>query len=215
MPTIPARSHAFQHLKAGEGLKVVNTHGQQVVDTWAFPTPASHADSGPVPAYMSMAQTRVFLYRLFPRIGEDFRDNRQQPILKYAEDTSPGVHDALFSACSPERYALLGAGKDHASCAMNLLAGLKATGYSHLGKMADLVEAGLVPDPLNLFMNVPVLSTETREISCVKPVSRPGDYVVLRALRDCTVVMSACPNDTTACNGGTTNSANFEVLPRV
>ncbi|KAK3182400.1 hypothetical protein K4F52_006224 [Lecanicillium sp. MT-2017a] len=216
MPTVPARSYAFQHLRKGEAIKVIQTHGRQVVDTWAFAQPnGTDGSNGRPPAHMSMAQTRVFNYRLFPKLGQDFRDTRRAPILTLEEDTSPGVHDALFSACSPERYVILGAGKDHDSCAMNLLAGLKAAGEPHLLKAAELVEAGWVPDPLNLFMNVPVLSTETYEIECISPVSRPGDYVVLRAVKDCTIVMSACPMDLNDCNGGKTSSADYEVLPAV
>jgi uncharacterized protein YcgI (DUF1989 family) len=208
MPTIPARSFAFQRLKKGEGIKVINTHGRQVIDTWAFATPGTDG----YPAFMSMTQTRVSLYRLFPQIGQDFRDNRREPILTFAEDTSPGVHDALFSACSPERYAILGAAKDHDSCAMNLLAGLKATDDPQLQKAVEMVYAGWVPDPLNLFMNVPV-GADRLGIDCISPVSQPGDYVILRAVRDCTIVMSACPMDLNDCNGGKTNSADFEVLP--
>ncbi len=41
---IPARNGVAARLKAGETVTVVNTHGKQVVDTWAF-TPATPASS--------------------------------------------------------------------------------------------------------------------------------------------------------------------------
>ena len=34
--TIPARAGKAVPLAAGQRLRVINTHGQQVVDTWAF-----------------------------------------------------------------------------------------------------------------------------------------------------------------------------------
>ena len=34
--TIPARSGKAAYAEAGQRIKVINTHGQQVVDTWAF-----------------------------------------------------------------------------------------------------------------------------------------------------------------------------------
>ena len=34
--TIPARKGRAVRLGAGEGIQIINTHGAQVVDTWAF-----------------------------------------------------------------------------------------------------------------------------------------------------------------------------------
>ena len=33
---VPARQGRAQHLKSGACIRIVNTHGSQVVDTWAF-----------------------------------------------------------------------------------------------------------------------------------------------------------------------------------
>ena len=33
---IPARSGKATHLKKGQSIKIINTHGHQVVDNWAF-----------------------------------------------------------------------------------------------------------------------------------------------------------------------------------
>lgn len=66
-----------------------------------------------------------------------------------------------------------------------------------------------MPDPLNLFMNVAVGEGRVRTVD---PVTRAGDYVVLRAERECVVFMSACPMDIATCNGGEPTSAEFEVL---
>ena len=56
-----------------------------------------------------------------------------------------------------------------------------------------------VPDPFNLWMNIPV-SPQGR-ISWEAPVSSAGHSIVMRAETDIIAVMSACPQDLTPVNG--------------
>ncbi len=42
MNTIPARRGKATYLKQGQSIRIINTHGEQVVDTWAFT--GEHAD---------------------------------------------------------------------------------------------------------------------------------------------------------------------------
>lgn len=49
--TVPARHGRAVALAAGQILEVINTHGTQVVDTWAFA-------AGDPAEFMSMAHTR-------------------------------------------------------------------------------------------------------------------------------------------------------------
>lgn len=205
MPSIPARSFAAAPLKAGQSIKVANTNGSQVVDTWALSNSASSA----FPGYMSMVHTRSTPHALLPSTQEVFLDNRRQPILTMVEDTSPGLHDIFFAACSPERYVQLGASPDHDNCANNLYNAVKTYNNPAYDKFLELMEFGWLPDPLNLFMNVIVKGNKLENQA---PRSQPGDYVVLQADQDCVVFMSACPMDVTACNGGTPSSAEFQVI---
>ncbi|MDQ6602073.1 MAG: urea carboxylase-associated family protein, partial [Chloroflexota bacterium] len=57
----------------------------------------------------------------------------------------------------------------------------------------------IVPNPLNLWMNIPV--RDNMSLAIAAPVSAAGDYVVLRALVDAVLVFSACPMDVTPING--------------
>jgi hypothetical protein len=50
-----------------------------------------------------------------------------------------------------------------------------------------------------LFMNIPIQPDHS--IVWEPPVSKPGDVVGLRAVLDCIVVMSACPQDLVPING--------------
>ncbi|MBI3708444.1 MAG: urea carboxylase-associated family protein [Proteobacteria bacterium] len=183
-PTIqvPARHGKAARVARGQIVKVINTHGQQVVDTWAF-------NAQDLTEFMSMEHTRVAIGRIIPQIGDALVTNRRRPILTLVEDSSPGIHDTLIAACDRYRYELLGCAEYHDNCTDNLAAGLKALGLT----------PPETPSPLNLFMNIPVL--DGNHLSFDPPVCRPGDHVALRAEMDCIVAFSACPQDIVPING--------------
>ncbi len=193
--TIPARRGRAARLSQGQSIKIINTHGQQVVDTWAFSTED-------LTEFMSMEHIRPTLTRIFPRAGDDLVTNRRRPILHFAEDTSPGVHDTLMAACDDYRYGLLGCTEYHDNCTDNLFAALRNIGLS----------APECPSPLNMWMNIPVDGEGNTEWGV--PASKPGDYVVLRAEMDCVVVMSCCPQDLLPINGeaGEPTEAHYQIL---
>lgn len=180
--TIPARTGRAVAIRAGEAVKLINTHGSQVVDTWAF-----RADD--LSEYLSMEQTRRMLLKLWPREDDTLYSNRRIPMLVMERDTSPGVHDTLFACCDPWTYAHYGCPPGHANCRDNFLAALAALD----------IAPPLVPNPLNLWMNIPV--RENMHLAIAPPVSKPGDYVILRALADVVLVFSTCPMDVTPING--------------
>ena len=192
---IPARHGVAIPLERGAELVVVNTHGTQVLDTWAF----SRGDGR---EHMSMEHTRSRLSRLIPRVGDSLWTNRRRPILMLVEDTSPGVHDTLLCACNAAIYRELGCVEGHRSCQDNLHEALVA-----IGRAVDHT-----PGPLNLFMNVPW--DRDGALDREPPRSRPGDRVRLRAEMDAIVVLSACPQDVTPINGPecTPRDAHYEVI---
>ena len=192
---IPARKGKAARLRQGQVVRVVNTHGQQVVDTWAF----SAAD---IREFMSMEHSRVSLGAIIPKIGGVFVTNRRRPILTVVEDTSGGIHDTLIAACDRYRYEMLGHVGYHDNCTDNLAAALAALGLA----------APETPSPLNLFMNIPLIGGNAIEFR--PPVSTPGSWIALRAELDCIVAFSACPQDMTPINGPgmKPTEAHFEVL---
>jgi hypothetical protein len=50
--------------------------------------------------YLSPSETRSYNLKLFPEVGEFFCSNRQNPMLTFVEDRSPGIHDMLSSCAS-------------------------------------------------------------------------------------------------------------------
>ena len=179
---IPGGAGLAVPLKKGQAVRLVNTFGSQVVDTWAL----AGADTS---EYLSVEHTRRMLYNLFPKQGDVFYSNRRSPMLVLEEDTSPGRHDMLFACCDKWLYKHYGCAPSHPNCRDNFLAALFAAGY----------DATFVPTPLNLWMNLPVHDSERLAIE--PPLSRPGDPGVLRALMDLVIVFSACPMDVTPING--------------
>ena len=197
---IPARGGKAAFVEAGQRVRVINTHGQQVVDTWAF-----RRDE--LTEFMSMEHSRTFLSRIMARVGDSMVTNHRRPILTLVEDTtvegeSAGIHDTLLAACDRYRYELLGCEGYPDNCTDNLAAALAELGLTRPE----------TPSPWNLFMNIPVAADGS--VAFVAPVSKPGDYVTLRAEMDCVVAFSACPQDVVPINGVncTPTEAHFQVL---
>lgn len=193
--TISARHGKAARVRKGQRVKVINTHGEQVVDTWAFV-----ADD--LTEFMSMEHTRATLVKITPSVGDHLYTNRRRAIVTLVEDTTPGVHDTLMAACDSYRYGLLGCTGYHDNCTDNLAAA-----------MAELdLSPPETPSPLNLFMNIPWTAEGT--LAFEPPVTRPGDYVVFEARTDLVIAFSACPQDILPINGmaGTPTDAHFEIL---
>ena len=129
--TVPAREGRAVRLKAGETITVVNTHGTQVCDLWAF------AAANPA-EYLSWEHARAGIGRIVPRVGDALLTNRRRPILTLVEDTSPGVHDTLIAACDLFRYLGLGCTDYHDNCSDNLRMAMAAIGAPGAGGAATL-----------------------------------------------------------------------------
>jgi len=179
---IPARRGRAVRVPRGAEIEIINPTGNQVVDTWAL-------RSGDPAEHLSMEHTRAALSRLVPRAGDSLFSSARRPMLTFAADTSPGIHDTLIASCDAERYRMLGHEGYHDNCHDNFLAALAELGFT----------APPVPAPLNLFMNVPWSSDGSLRFA--EPLSRPGDLVRLRAEADLIVIMSACPQDLLPVNG--------------
>ncbi len=97
---LPGAHGRAVRLRRGDCLRIVNTHGTQFVDTWAF------ADDGK-DDLLSM-------------------EHRREVLQKITFD--PG--DTLIAACSPGMYERAGADAGHANCSDNLAHALAGEGRS-------------------------------------------------------------------------------------
>lgn len=180
---VKARCGRAVRVKKGQTIRIINTQGTQVCDTWAF------SDDN-INEFMSWEHGRAWIDGLIPRVGDPLMTNRRRPIMTLTADSSEyGIHDTMIAACDLYRYMTLGVEAYHDNCADNM----------RLAMQAINVDPPEVPQPLNLWMNIPV--DKHMKISWEPPVSKPGDYVDLRAEMDCLVVMSSCPQDIIPING--------------
>jgi len=192
--TIPARKGKAAFVAKGQTIKVINTHGEQVVDTWAF----NRAD---LTEFMSMEHSRAGMQRMIPKPGDKLLTNHRRPILTVLEDTSGGIHDTLMAACDIYRYQGFGVTHYHDNCTDNLRQALTELGLTPPD----------VPSPLNLFMNIPWAADGA--LALEPPKSTPNSYIRLRAEMDLVVAFSACPMDLLPINGvdGKPTEAHFRI----
>jgi urea carboxylase-associated protein 1 len=103
------------------------------------------------------------------------------------EDTC-GSHDTLAGCCSEANNFLRYSVRNTPSCYANFL---EILGTFGLGRNEIVTN-------VNFFMNVPV--TNDGRLLITEGISRPGDYVDLRAERDVLAVISNCPQVRNPCN---------------
>ena len=190
---VPAKSARGVRVPAGRRVRVVNSEGAQVVDTWAF----NAADAR---EHLSMAHSRSATYRLFFRVGDVLVTNRYRPILAITGDTSCGRHDTLHAACSAAGNRFHGAATLTPNCEDNLSAVLRA----------HALQDAPSPCPWNLYEHALVDSgggLHDRPASAA-----PGDYVELECLMDLLLVCSACPSTIGAISGAGREPRGAEIV---
>ncbi|MEP1200795.1 DUF1989 domain-containing protein [Tateyamaria sp.] len=173
-------------VKAGDYIQIIDVDGRQCTDFECFS--ARKLDKG-IEHALDVTTTRTLMGHAYPMPGlhAKYYDQEMLPLVEVVQDTC-GRHDAFALACSAKYYDDIGY-PGHANCSENFnsaLAEFNVTGRP--GWMA-----------INFFFNTYL--DEHGVMYSDEPWSRPGDYVLLRALTDIVCVSSACPDDTTAANG--------------
>ena len=170
---IEPQSGAGFELHAGELLRVVDPHGEQVSDLIAFA-------SDDRAEWLSSGRTLDYNNTIYLTTGHALYSNRSRVMMTIVADTV-GRHDFLYTPCSPETFSIIYKNHlYHPSCFENLAIALRPYG----------IAADAIPTTFNIFMNVDILSSGTLQIS--PPRSNPGDYIVFRAEIDLIVGLTAC-----------------------
>ncbi len=97
---IPVRKGKAARVKKGQVVKVINTKGQQVVDTWAFNADDLHE-------FMSMEHSRVSLNAIIPKVGGVMVTNKRRPILTDPV-TAQSVHEHPGHRRQRDRFSAAG-----------------------------------------------------------------------------------------------------------
>ncbi|MDP7439139.1 MAG: DUF1989 domain-containing protein [SAR324 cluster bacterium] len=185
-------------IKAGEYIQILDVAGRQCSDFQAFKT--SQLDKG-IECCIEMTNTRSLTMTSCPKPGlhSKFFDQEMQPLVEVIQDTV-GQHDTFGLACAPKYYDDMGY-FGHISCSENFNANLE-----HYG-----VQAREGWPAINFFFNTGV--DDHHAMYSDEPYSRPGDYILLKALTDIVCVSSACPDDTTSANGWNPTDIHVRIYP--
>lgn len=173
-------------VKAGDYIQIQDVDGRQCTDFQCFS--ARKLDQG-IEHALDVTTTRTLQGHAYPMPGlhGKYYDQDMLPLVEVVQDTC-GRHDAFALACAAKYYDDIGY-PGHANCSDNFNAALVDHGVTdRAGWMA-----------INFFFNTAI--DEHGVMYADEPWSRPGDYVLLRALTDLVCVSSACPDDTSAANG--------------
>lgn len=166
---IPAQSGMGFEVPKGHRITVIDAEDGQVADFFAVMKNAKEE-------YISPAVTIDCNESLCIEVGTILYSNQYHPMFRVERD-DVGKHDLLFPSCSKAMYDFFYQnGEGHPNCLDNL--------NKALGMNQTIIQ------PVNLFMNTVI--EPTGKIRIEKPLSKAGDKIVLRALEDCIVAISAC-----------------------
>ena len=133
--------------------------------------------------------TRTLMGQAYPQPGLQgkFYDVDMDPLIEVVRDTV-GRHDTFALACTAKYYEDKGY-PGHVNCSENF--------------NGQVVPFGVAPrmgwEALNFFYNTGFDASKVFVMD--EPWSRPGDYVLLRAMTDLVCASSACPDDIDPANG--------------
>jgi aminomethyltransferase len=173
-------------VKAGDYIQILDVDGRQCTDFQCFD--ARKLDRG-IQHPLDVTTSRTFMGHAYsmPGLHSKYYDQDWLPLVEVVQDTV-GRHDAFAMACASKYYDDIGY-PGHVNCSDNFNTALKGRGVDpRPGWMA-----------VNLFFNTNIDSHGV--LIADEPWSRPGDYVLFRALTDIVCVNSACPDDTSPANG--------------
>ncbi|MFJ3483018.1 DUF1989 domain-containing protein [Pseudomonas sp. NPDC090202] len=178
-------AHSYTVAK-GQYIQVLDVAGRQCSDFVAFDRRA--LDRG-IELDLDQTVTRTLNGSAYPAPGlfGKFFDRRMQPMLEVVQDTV-GRHDAFALACAARYYESHGY-FGHDNCSDNLSRALAAHG----------VQGREGWPAINFFFNTAIDAHQ--QMTLDEPGSRPGDYVLLKAMTDLVCGSSSCPDDIDPANG--------------
>ena len=183
---VQRRTAETYEVKAGEYIQIIDPGGRQCSDFLSFDT--RKLNEG-IESIISPTATRTFMGAAYPAPGlfSKFFDSYHDPLIEVIRDTV-GRHDTFNYACTSKYYEDMGY-LGHINCSENFNRVLKKYEIKSRKGWAAI----------NLFFNTAIDANNVASFD--EPWSRPGDYVLFRALKDLTCVSSACPCDIDAANG--------------
>ena len=183
---------------AGQYIQVIDVEGRQCSDFLAFDSRrlAEGTERG-----LDATTTRNLTGTAYPQPGlfGKFFDQDMRPLVEVIRDTV-GRHDTFALACNAKYYEDMGY-PGHVNCTDNF--------NQQLAPYAIAPRRGW--PALNFFYNT--FFSESHQLYFDEPWSRPGDYVLLRAMTDLVCASSACPDDVDPANAWNPTDVHVRVYP--
>ncbi len=193
---IPAREYASLILHQGETLRIVDVEGKQVADLVSL----SNADKG---EKLSCVYSNVLNGTWKLTKGHILYTNRANPMFSIVEDTV-GLHYTGGGFCNQEINFIRYKDREMRNCADNLTKAFKPHGIVREDFDFDCC--------FNVFMNLTYQPDGSMKLQ--EPLSKPGDYIDLRAEMDCLIAISNCPQDRNPCNGFNPTPLRIQVFEK-
>lgn len=182
----PCSGHAVE-LQPGDELVVIDPEGQQVSDLTAF----ALEDTA---EYLSSGRSIDYASKLWLSTGDKLYSNRSRVMFTILEDTC-GRHDFTLTPCSKRMFEITyGETEGRPGCEGNLARALAPYG----------IDIDRIPVAFNIFMHVH-FDPDTGAVSVRPPLSKPGDFIRLRAELPMVVAM-------TACSAGQSNNFSYKPI---
>jgi aminomethyltransferase len=166
-------------VREGEFIQIIDVRGKQCSDFLAFH--AEKLQRGQERGIDGVT-TRTLMGAAVPEPGiySKFFDQDMDPLVQVVQDTV-GRHDMFGLACTPKYYEDAGY-PGHISCTENF--------NNQVDPFGVAKREGW--EAVNFFFNT---AYADNVLVADEPWSRPGDYVLLRAMSDLVCASSACPDD--------------------
>jgi uncharacterized protein len=168
----------------GQVLRIVDLEGKQGVDFLCYN--AEHPEER-----YHLANTLKMARTIFLTTGHVLYSDVARPMFTIVADTC-GRHDTIGGCCSAQSNYLVYRVEGVTGCRENFL---RALGRYGLGRR-DIVAN------VNFFSNIPVgADGKLADTIFVEGLSKPGDFVDLRAEMDVLAVITNCPQVNNPCTG--------------
>ncbi|MBL9034731.1 MAG: aminomethyltransferase family protein [Rhodospirillaceae bacterium] len=196
---VPKASARAYEVKEGEYIQIIDSFGRQCSDFHCFNARALQKG---IERDLDNTVTRTLSGRGYPGPGLFAKvfDQDFQPLVELVQDTC-GRHDNFALACTAKYYEDMGY-PGHVNCSDNFSEALAPYGIERRRGWAAL----------NLFYNTGIDHNNVLYLD--EPWSRPGDFVLFRALTDLVCVSSACPDDIDAANGWDPTPVHIRTYPK-
>ncbi|MEX0346953.1 MAG: DUF1989 domain-containing protein [Rhizobiaceae bacterium] len=181
----PGNAHGYE-VRAGQFIQIVDVQGRECSDFQAFSRRALDDD---LEREIDPTTTRSLMGLLYPAPGiySKYFSVDQEPLVEIVQDTC-GRHDTFGLACTARYYEELGY-PGHINCSDNINKDMSRFGIKPRGGWPAI----------NFFFNT--ILDDANAIGMDDPWSRPGDFVLLKALTDLVCVSTGCPCDVDPANG--------------